>query len=186
MADTGIAGWIETHPALSIGAVVVGGLLLVGIVQSKKQAPAATTTPTQATGDLSGLQTDANGNPILYRVASDTYINTSIFEDSYNSTVDSHNQSNSNNTTTTTNNPPPPDTTPPPPTQTPPNSTGPYPWHLDETGKWWVNDSKDPAYVNSKAFNRPGSYVDSSGALHIPNTAGPYESYNGAVIPPGP
>lgn len=185
MADTGIAGWIETHPALSIGAVVVGGLLLVGIAQSKKQAPAATTpAPTQATGDLSGLQTDANGNPILYRVASDTYINTSIFEDSYNSSVDSHNQSNSNNTTTTTVNPPPPDTPPPPPpTPPPPSNTN------SNLGTWSLIPAPGGDFLGSSmvwhnsllpmwtGFLEADSYtLDSNGVLR--------QRYSGAPVSP--
>lgn len=109
--------WVNSHPSLAIGGLVLAVLLIVGIIRSKSQASA--TTPAAATGDLSGLQKDANGNPVLYKVAQDEFISTSVIENSYNT--------DSNNSTTTTNNPPVTVTAPnpPPPPPTPANNNKP-------------------------------------------------------------
>lgn len=102
--------WVNTHPSLAIGGLVLAALLIVGIIRSKN-ATNQGTADTTATGDLSGLEKDANGNPVLYRVAQDEFISTSVIENSYNTTTDSNN--------TTVNNPP---ATVTPPTPAPPSS----------------------------------------------------------------
>lgn len=106
-----IIGWIEAHPAIAI----VGGLVIAIVAGSVflkgKQPPGVASTPGTGTGDLSGLPTDANGNPIVYVPTNDSFLNQVINKDSYNGAGAT--------TTTTTNNPPPvvvpPVVVPPPP-----------------------------------------------------------------------
>jgi|SRR5579875_2268580 hypothetical protein len=69
-----ILAWIKSHAVL---AAVFVGLLLGAIVLMFKQQPGASTaSPTAtATGDLSGLATDANGNHIVYVPVQNSYEN---------------------------------------------------------------------------------------------------------------
>ena len=91
----GIMGWINTHPtAALVGALVLA--LAVGAFFINRKQP-ATSTDGAASGDLSGLAKDANGNPIVYRDVSDTFQVTNINEGSFNQTT----------TSTTTTNPAP-------------------------------------------------------------------------------
>ena len=84
-----VTGFISQHFIL-IGVSVLVVLYLVYKFKSKT----STTTTTPATGDLSGLSTDANGNPIIYRDTADSFYN-------YSSITDSNNVSASNNVTDT-------------------------------------------------------------------------------------
>lgn len=101
-------GWIEAHPAISI----IGGLaiaLIAGSIFMKGKQPngqPANGSGATGTGDLSGLRTDANGNPIIYVPTSDSYINEVINKGSYNQYGGQGN---------VTNNPPPVVPPPPPP-----------------------------------------------------------------------
>lgn len=70
--------WIKAHSGLLL--VVVTGLL-VGIIFLRKQPPASSNT---STAGMSGLQRDANGNPIVYRDVADEFVN--VVKDSYNGT----------------------------------------------------------------------------------------------------
>lgn len=101
--------WIEDNPIIAIGGLVVAALILYGVMNAKKvnQASSSSTDQASKVGDLSGLETQ-NGVPVIYRVAEDDLINTTIIENSYNQ--DSNN--NSNNSTVT---PAPVIVTPPPP-----------------------------------------------------------------------
>jgi hypothetical protein len=71
--------WIQSHGTLVLLGVVA---IVVGIMFLKKQPPTAVSGVSPA--DLSGLTTDANGNPIVYRAVSDTFVTENI-SGSYNS-----------------------------------------------------------------------------------------------------
>lgn len=102
---------IEEHPFLAIViglVIVVVVLMLLGKRNEKTTTsqPQSSVNGIPASGDTSGLQTDANGNPIEFVPTQNEFLN-------YNQTTDSNNVSNSNNqtstnttNTTTTNNPP--------------------------------------------------------------------------------
>lgn len=77
--------WIQEHSTLVL--LLVGGIL-VGIIFLKKQPQVATSTASPA--DLSGLATDASGNPIVYRAVSDTFITENI-SGSYNAATSAAN-----------------------------------------------------------------------------------------------
>jgi len=82
-----ILEWIKGHTGILL--VVVTGLLL-GALFLKKQPPASSTT--NSTAGMSGLATDANGNPIVYRDVADEFVNVNKTIGSYNGTpVVSHN-----------------------------------------------------------------------------------------------
>lgn len=128
--------WIQEHPWITLAVAAAVAVIIARIFMAQKQAaspPTATTaTPGSggvATGDTSGLSTDANGNPILYVPTQDTFLNYNFATNSYNSTANSDNTT----TTTTTNNPVPPG--PPPPTPTPPPPT-PAPPPTQQKGSW--------------------------------------------------
>lgn len=113
----GVFGWIREHPTM----ILVGALVAVFGAFFLKSKNTATTTPT--TGDTSGLQTDSNGNPIIYRDVSDTFITKNI---------------GSNNTTNnTTTNPAPPVVTGP---RYPPPTAIQYP----------IEPTSETAYIRSK------------------------------------
>jgi hypothetical protein len=108
----GLTAWINNNVAFVIAGVVLAALLIVGLLQRNKLEPDMI--PPAQFGDLSGLERDAAGNPIVYRHVSDTYYNYSI-ADSYNTTT----------TETTEVVPPPP--VPPPPVPPPPVPPPPAP-----------------------------------------------------------
>lgn len=66
--------WVQAHGAIVL-LVIVG--LVVGVVFLKKQPPPAAVSGVSP-ADLSGLTTDANGNPIVYRAVSDTFVTENI------------------------------------------------------------------------------------------------------------
>jgi hypothetical protein len=76
----GPMAWIKKNSTLL--AVVVGAVLL-GVMFLKKPSQASVVSATPV-GDYSGLQKDANGNPIVYRDVADSYVTIS---DSYNTTT---------------------------------------------------------------------------------------------------
>lgn len=146
--NNSVMDWVNTHPSLAIGGLVLAALLIVGLIRSKNANQGATDT-TAATGDLSGLEKDANGNPVLYRVAEDQFINTSVIENSYNTTTDS------NNTSTVNNNPPPTVTppNPPPPSQLP-KSNGPLiPYDFFPDHKFPSQPGKPGTNVTNFTYN---------------------------------
>jgi hypothetical protein len=102
----GITAWINDNVAFVIAGVVLAALLIIGLLQRKNLEPDMI--PAAQFGDLSGLERDAAGNPVVYRHVSDTYYNYSI-ADSYNTTTE-----------TTEVVPPPPPPAPPPPVPPPP------------------------------------------------------------------
>lgn len=96
----GFFSWLQQHPMI-IGLFVV--VAIFGIIFLKKNNTTSTsTTGTTAAGDYSGLATDANGNPIIYRNVADEFVNVTKISGSYNSPV----TSTSTSTATTTTNPP--------------------------------------------------------------------------------
>jgi len=94
----GIMGWVQNH--LILVSVVVIGLVLGLLFIKKPTTGTSTSASTTPQADLSGLQRDANGNPIVYRDVADTFVNISkVITDSYNTaTSTTTSQVNSNNT----------------------------------------------------------------------------------------
>lgn len=103
---------IEEHPYIAIGlGLVIVFLVLFLLGKRNEQSTTGQQSSVNgipASGDTSGLQRDANGNPIEFVPTQNEFM-------TYSSTSDSNNVSNSNNqtstnttnnTTTTTNNPP--------------------------------------------------------------------------------
>jgi hypothetical protein len=82
----GISAWIQQHMTLVL--LLIGGLV-VGVLFLKKTTPGASSTAQSAQADLSGLATDANGRPIVYRDVADTFIN--ISKNSTTTTTNSNN-----------------------------------------------------------------------------------------------
>jgi hypothetical protein len=129
---SGITAWISNHAPLAILIAVVAAIVLFAFLTNRKANQAQTsTTQDGATGDLSGLATDANGNHIVYLPVEDYYNNINTITGSYNNPVTS------TNTTTTT------DTSvvnPPPPTPAPvtPPVVMPPPQHVGTTIAWIV------------------------------------------------
>jgi hypothetical protein len=156
-SNNSVMDWVNSHPSLAIGGLVLAALLIVGIIRSKNANQGATA-DTTATGDLSGLEKDANGNPVLYRVAEDQFISTSVIEDSYNTTTDSNN-------TTTVN--PPPTVTPPPvlPPPSLPKSNGPLiPYDFFPDHKFPSQPGKPGTNVTSFTYNGvPYSIIPGAG-----------------------
>lgn len=93
----GFGEFASEHPDMLLGGVVVA-VLLVGSMFLKKSS----TTSTTSTSDLSGLTTDANGNPIVYVPTSTSF--TTNYTDSGNSSVNNTTTTTSNQSTSTTNN----------------------------------------------------------------------------------
>lgn len=75
-----IVNWVKTHTGILL-VVVLG--LVAGFIFLKKPAPASGST---STAGMSGLATDANGNPIVYRDVADQFINVNKTIGSYNGT----------------------------------------------------------------------------------------------------
>lgn len=89
------------HPYISVGIGILLAIIIFAVVAGKKNtsssatpAPASSVPGIPASGDTSGLATDANGNPIEYVPTQDNFLNYN-----YNSTTGSYN---SPVTTTTT------------------------------------------------------------------------------------
>jgi hypothetical protein len=84
----GVFGWLNTHPTLAFTGAVFLAVAVGALALRKQTSPTPTTTTAQ--GDLSGLDTDANGNKIVYRAVSDYFNSSSIIEDSYNQTTNNN------------------------------------------------------------------------------------------------
>lgn len=72
--SVGVVGWLKAHSTI-IFIVVIG--LVAGVAFLKRNPNSTTTTPASSI-DTTGLQTDANGNPIVYRDTGDTFVNVAI------------------------------------------------------------------------------------------------------------
>jgi hypothetical protein len=97
----GLFDWLGSHPVIPVGIAIFAALVIAALFLNKQNATsAATTTPTTA-GDLSGVQLDANGNPIVYSVGQDEFYNYNYVEDSYNNTITGSYDNPVTNTTTT-------------------------------------------------------------------------------------
>lgn len=79
----GVMSWINEHPTLALAGAVALALAIGAFVmnrQPQQQGPAAD----GPQADLSSLDRDSAGNPVVYRHVADYFYNTSIIEDSYN------------------------------------------------------------------------------------------------------
>lgn len=64
-SSSGVSSWLENNPTLALGGAIILVLIVGGYLLSHKAGAAknvAATTP----ADLSGLQTNAQGNPLVY------------------------------------------------------------------------------------------------------------------------
>lgn len=78
---TNFMEWVKAHAGILL-VVVLG--LAAGFIFLKKPAPASGSNT--STAGMSGLATDANGNPIVYRDVADQFINVNKTIGSYNGT----------------------------------------------------------------------------------------------------
>lgn len=128
---SGLSEWLSEHAPLAILIAVVGSIVLFAFLTNRKANQGQTADQNGATGDLSGLAVDANGNHIVYLPTQDYFENMNVITGSYNQA------STTTNTTTTTDtsvvNPPPIQPQPPqPPVVVPP------PQHVGTTIAWIV------------------------------------------------
>jgi hypothetical protein len=86
----GVLGWFNSHPTIALMFAVFLAVAVGAVALRKQTAPTATATDNTAQGDLSGLDTDVNGNKIVYRNTADYFNISSIIEDSYNQETNNH------------------------------------------------------------------------------------------------
>lgn len=130
MDQEDVTSWIEGHgPLIIIGGVIVAVFIIYQIIQKQQHDAMGTQTSPSASGvtsDLSGLQVDANGNPVVY-VPTETIFRTTTNiggNNTVNSPTNTTTSSSSNTSTVTIQSPPATPTGTPPPTP-PPSSTQP-------------------------------------------------------------
>lgn len=97
--------WYEAHPFVALG-IGLAGAVAIGYILFHKKTNSTSSATTSTTGDTSGLQTNAQGQGIVYVPTSDLFYNQTTTTGSYNNTSNSNNTSSVDTTTTNTTNPP--------------------------------------------------------------------------------